>query len=439
MTAPTDWRIPPSTRRLLEEAPTERAVAVLVRHSVRGPLPPGPDGVHVPLTADGVRVAGELGQLLGHRIRTLRSSPVLRCVQTAEAVRDGAGLAIGIEQDRLLGRPGAFVCDSRLSRPVWEGLGHEAVMARLVSSGPLLTGMAAPSHAARFLVQHMLAVAGDAPGLHLFVTHDSLVTATAAQLLGEPLGTDAWPWYLEAAVFWRDGDAVRVAYRERRAAVPTPLCALTPAHVVELARREVGATVGLDCQSRFFLAGGAFKALLTGRAVHDLDLWPPSEADRAGVVAALLARGAEALAPRPFADAFEFRGRVIEVAHRTDPASLEERLARFDIGLSAVGAEHLSGDRWRAVVDPLATESVARRLVLLLKPLANWRHALATLERMRRYAAELGYEVPEDEVAEVWRVFDAQDSEMQRGMLARFDRSARGGYGVREEAVRRLL
>lgn len=43
-----------------------------------------------------------------------------------------------------------------------------------------LPGMAAPEPAARFLVHYMLAAAKE-PGVHLFVTHDSLVTATAAR------------------------------------------------------------------------------------------------------------------------------------------------------------------------------------------------------------------------------------------------------------------
>ena len=75
--------------------------------------------------------------------------------------------------------------------------------------------MARPGPAARFLVHHMLTVAGDAAGLHLFVTHDSLVTTTAARLLGQQLGTDAWPWYLEGAFFWQDQDDLHVQYRDQ--------------------------------------------------------------------------------------------------------------------------------------------------------------------------------------------------------------------------------
>lgn len=49
--------------------------------------------------------------------------------------------------------------------------------------------------------------------------------------------------------------------------------------VIEFARREVARTVGLGSGARFFLAGGAFKSLLTGRPPRDLDLWAPSVED----------------------------------------------------------------------------------------------------------------------------------------------------------------
>ena len=77
-------------------------------------------------------------------------------------------------------------------------------MARLVGDDVAMDGMAEPEPAARLLVDRMFAVADGRPGLHVFVTHDSLVTATAARLLRERLGVDDWPWCLEAVWFLRD-------------------------------------------------------------------------------------------------------------------------------------------------------------------------------------------------------------------------------------------
>ncbi len=67
----------------------------------------------------------------------------------------------------------------------------------------------------------------------------------------------------------------------------------------------------------------------------------------------------------------------------------------------------------------------------------NWKYALATLERMRRYARELDFRVPEEEEAEVWRIFEAQDADLREAMIERCRRAGVGGFGVIEEAQRR--
>jgi broad specificity phosphatase PhoE len=433
-----DWQIPPSVLAHLERVPRDQAVTLLLRHSVRDQLPPGEAGNVLPITSVGRQLARELGERLRGRLRTLHASPLLRCIQTAEALREGADTDYPIIPDHLLGDPGAFVLDGRLAWSNWEQLGHESVMRHLVSEAEALPGMARPDEAARFLVQHMLAVASDEPGVHAFVTHDSVVTATAARMLGRALGRDDWPWYLEGALFWRDPRGVAIAYRDYHGHRQGPLCTLAEPDIVEFARREIAATVGLDSDARFFLAGGAFKSLLTGRAPRDLDLWAPSKADRGLLLQTLRDRGAQSLDSRPFAEAFGLANRVIEVPHKIEPPTLEQRLARFDIALSAVGVEHRPGDQWFVRVHPRAEESIRRREVLLLAPLVNWRYALTTLERMRRYAHELGFVVPADQEAEIWRVFEEQPAEMRAEMVERYRRTASGGFGVAEEIAGRL-
>jgi broad specificity phosphatase PhoE len=432
-----DWTIPPSVLRHLERIPADRPVVLLLRHSVRDDLPDNDAGYAMPITDVGRRLAIELGGKLRGRLRTLHASPFLRCLQTAEALREGAGVEQTIVRDPLIGAPGVFVLDGRRAWPNWERLGYEGLMAHIVSRSEALPGMARPDEAARFLVQHMLAIAGQVPGVHVFVTHDFLVTATVARLLGRPFGIQEWPVYLEGAFFWRGVDGLHTAYRDDEGTRSVPLCSLCEDDVVEHARREIAATVGFDSGARFFLAGGAFKTLLSGRPSRDLDLWAPSPSDRGLLVRALQERGARPLPPSPFGEAVEIADRVVEISHKVEPPTLEERLGRFDIALSAVGVEHCPDGSCSAFIHPLARESVLRQAVLLLKPLVSWKYALATLERMRRYAAELGFVSPPEEEAEVWRVFEAQTPEMKEGMMERYRRTARGGYGILEEADRR--
>jgi hypothetical protein len=337
--------------------------------------------------------------------------------------------------DRALGDPGAFVVDGKRAWVHWQELGHPAMVDHLVRGVTPLPGLADPAAAARYLARHMLGATHGRPGLHVFVTHDILVTATAARMLDVALGPPEWPRFLEGALFWRDNEATCVEYREHRGRAPDPACALEEGAVIDLARREAAATIGLDADARYFVVGGTFKALLTGRRAADLDVWAASEGDRARLIDALLARGATPLEQRAFADAFAIADRMVEVARSTDAPRLEERLARFDLALSAVGAEHAPRDQWSAFVHPRAVESVRRREVLLLEPLVNWKYALTTVERMRRYADELGFSVAPDEEAKAWRVFHDQADDVRAGMLARYARTSRGGFGVAEEVA----
>lgn len=432
-----NWVIPPSTLSWLEKVPRDRPVAMLIRHSVRGYLAPGDAGYMLPITDVGHQLARELGERLRGRLRGVHASPLLRTMQTAQRLAEGASRETEVVSDRMLGDPGVFVVDGRAGA-TWSDLGHEEVMRRLVHGDEVLPGCADADASARALVHHMLAAAGGDPGVHAFVTHDSLVTATVARLVGEPLTKEDWPWYLEAAFFWEAEHELHLGYRERAGTVSTPLVALSERAVVALARREVAATLGLDCPARFSVAGGAFKTLLTGKPPRDLDIWAASPADRDILDARLVARGAERLPAQLYTQGYCINGRLVELPVHLEPSVLEDRLARFDLALSAIGAEYTPEDQWRAVIHPLARSSAARRQVVLLDELPNWRHLLASIVRLRSYASELGFELPPSEEQRVWAIFDGQPPEVRANMLDRFRASMRFDPVIGEEAARRL-
>lgn len=72
--------------------------------------------------------------------------------------------------------------------------------------------MAVPNAAAINLVKHMLDVASTAAGLHVFVTHDSLIAVTVARMVGCSRSTGLWPNFLEGAFFWFD-ELIYIDYR----------------------------------------------------------------------------------------------------------------------------------------------------------------------------------------------------------------------------------
>lgn len=208
--------------------------------------------------------------------------------------------------------------------------------------------------------------------------------------------------------------------------------------LVRFARARLEPVLGPAPGGWFFLAGGAFKTLLHGRPPRDLDLWPATLADRERLARGLARGGARLERDNPpYQTSYLHGSQVIELAHDTSAASLELRLARFDLALSAIGVEHREGE-WRGAIHPLAAESIHRREVLLIQPLANWKYALATLARLRRYAAELGFRVPPEEERAVWSVFEAQSREEREAMIARARRVAPEEARVLEEARKRM-
>lgn len=207
--------LPASILHWLARLSPERPVAVLLRHAARPPIPPGETGNELALTPEGVIQAEHLGGLLGRRLVALHTSPVLRCLQTAEALREGARVPLDILSDRMLGAPGAFVVDEVLGGQTLQRLGLESFVAHLIAGEGVLPGVAEPSAAASSLVRHMLEHSGDVRGLHVFVTHDSLVAPTVARMLQCAVPREDWPEYLEAAFFWREGPDVWGAYRTR--------------------------------------------------------------------------------------------------------------------------------------------------------------------------------------------------------------------------------
>lgn len=191
----------------------------LLRHAERGPLPPGLPGDDVPLLPAGVEAARRLGASLGPTLARVHTSPVPRCVQTATALLEGAGRDGVPSVDPRLGAPGVYVLDGREAWHNWTERGGRGVIAALIA-GEQLPGMADPIHAARVLFAHLLAETG--PGVHVWVTHDSVLAPTVAHLLGIADIDAVFPAFLEALVLAPGPSSVVLSWRGARREVPPP-------------------------------------------------------------------------------------------------------------------------------------------------------------------------------------------------------------------------
>lgn len=206
-------------------APQDRPVALLMRHSARFPILHPAETYTVGLTEEGVRMAEKLGGLLAKRFQPgrLLSSPVGRCITTAEAITRGAGWPGPVQTDERLSHP--FIA------PVWQGIerGDGAVQPGAPLPAPvqstLALALAMPDR-----LPHQVALPFDFdssdphhrvddlpmpedPRLDVLVTHDTIVGAVVAHLLRLSMRPESWPGYLEGIFLWRDADRIHALWR----------------------------------------------------------------------------------------------------------------------------------------------------------------------------------------------------------------------------------
>ena len=186
--------LPQSLLSDLERIPRDRPVALVMRHAHRFPITDPATNYQVGLTEEGVQAAEALGYRLARQFAPGRvmSSPVGRCVKTAEAIARGAGWPAAVVPHHLLSHDHIA--------PAWSlaELGRcagEAPAEVLATLGLLLK----QDHAQ--------------PVLEVMVTHDTIVGAIANCLLHASILGDDWPLYLEGVFFWLAEDGVHALWR----------------------------------------------------------------------------------------------------------------------------------------------------------------------------------------------------------------------------------
>lgn len=202
---------------------SSRAIVLFLRHGEREAVASHEFPRHdAPLTHDGRRAARALGQQFGSRLGSIRSSPVPRCIETAQHLLSGSGIECDVGEDRQLGDPSVFVTDGRLAMESLNGLGfHQA--ARRLGEGEALPGFADPDHAAGQFVSLAESLLTVQAVVHVLVTHDLMLSTFVARITGQPLPELEWPGYLHGVMLWREQEGLCLRYGVRELLVPERL------------------------------------------------------------------------------------------------------------------------------------------------------------------------------------------------------------------------
>lgn len=204
--------LPAYMREGLALIPNDRPVHLLTRHSIREEPDNGFAHYKLPLTLEGRNLAFEWGEQLTSSIAACFSSPVQRCLDTATQMLAGANIVLPITKSKVLVEPGCYVTDLRQAGRTFLQVGVlDFINLHLKNEAK---GVLSPAEGQLKLLSYLQSHEPPAGKLAIHVTHDTILAAFVAGLVGTPqITSNDWPKMLEGLWLWFDGGQVRWVWR----------------------------------------------------------------------------------------------------------------------------------------------------------------------------------------------------------------------------------
>ena len=182
---------------------------ILIRHAERAELPNTDVGFTMPLTEYGYTSSCQFGLTLNSNVGLIHTSPLIRCIQTAEQIARSNSYSIdNIKHSELLGDPGFFIDDGKLAWEHWKEKGHDKVNQFLLAGKERWSGFKNLNSAANQMkakIRECLCGLKDKE-IAVWVTHDTILAAFATQVLEKPLTISQWPAFLGHLVITLQSD-----------------------------------------------------------------------------------------------------------------------------------------------------------------------------------------------------------------------------------------
>lgn len=149
-------------------------ISLLVRHGDRDQIPQGSFGNEILLNEKGKHNSLKFGENISHlKVNKILTSPVGRCVQTAEYIAKGYGSNIEIIKTTALGAPGLHICDEKVAGEFYLKYGFTEMYKRFLDEVeipgiPSITKL-------NQSISNFLNEQTNQKGVTIFVTHDMLI------------------------------------------------------------------------------------------------------------------------------------------------------------------------------------------------------------------------------------------------------------------------
>jgi len=136
-------------------------------------------------------------------ISLIKSSPIKRCVNTANAILKGANQQLKISISTNLGNPRAFVIDEKIAGENFFRYGVEKVIQRQLE-GKNLPGMRDIKNGAKLLLTEILEDLENLNGSGLYITHDAILVPFIGYLTNTFIVSDYWFGFLDGIYLWKE-------------------------------------------------------------------------------------------------------------------------------------------------------------------------------------------------------------------------------------------
>ncbi len=191
--------------------PPGSSCAILVRHAERPQFRVRRLGNNVPITAGGASASVKFGAEPGIRsITGAYSSPVLRCVQTADKILEGARLNhVKVTTRSTLGEPGSYIKNRWAAGRHFLLRDAPGVIEEYIARGKL-DGFLPLKEGSTALLSSILHDLSDKNSRNLYVSHDAVIAPFIYYYTGEKFGRDHWLNFLDGVIITAQGDDVRL-------------------------------------------------------------------------------------------------------------------------------------------------------------------------------------------------------------------------------------
>jgi len=177
----------------------------LIRHAQKQKKQPNQGENSILLTEKGKNDAQEFGKnfvKLYKKIDLIKSSPIKRCIETADAILKGANENRNIIQSKHLGDPGVYVYDDKAAIKVFEDFGIEYIIRAQLEKKDLPGIRDIESGSIKILEELVKDLEKNT--IYIEISHDAIIATLICYLTNEFITLDNWIDYLEGIFFWNN-------------------------------------------------------------------------------------------------------------------------------------------------------------------------------------------------------------------------------------------